>query len=175
MSRNPAPVPAPLPGVWTRLPALVLTSLLLLPLAVLPVGAQEAADGRIDPARIAVDVPQVETGAFNLIGNSLSIYVQTEVPGMVQIVRGRSGRVKVQARSDGGLPGFAMTDRGRNRLNLTGVGADRLTYVVVVPLRAMVTLYLPDRTLPESMSTGHASAVFQWEVPEELEPGSGVH
>jgi len=46
--------------------------------------------------------------------------------------------------------------------------------MVVVPLRAVVNVYLPDRALPESVGTGEGSRTFRWDAPEpEGEQGPG--
>jgi hypothetical protein len=129
------------------------------------------AEGDLIPERVRIESPLVQTGLFTLAGTSLAIEVRTDAPGRLQVLRGGTGRVRVQARADGGLPGFAMSTRGRPRLHLTGVGAEELTFVVVVPDRTRVTVRLPDRALPESVRTMAASALFQWDAAETREPG----
>jgi hypothetical protein len=130
-----------------------LTSVLGLSLAVLcalPAGAQNAS---------------VERANYTFLGSKLAIHVEAEVPGELQVIRGRSGRLGVRAVSWGGLAAFGLQDRGTARLNLTGLGGEEVSYLVVVPTRARVTVWLPDREAPEGLATLESSAVFRWEPP----------
>lgn len=133
--------------------------------APMPASAQEAT-----PPSFWEEMPWVERGSFTLTGTDLTIQVDAEAPGTLVVLRGQSSRVQVRARADGGLAGFALPDRGRARLQLSGVGTDGLTYLVVVPPRARVIVRLPDRELPEGLRTLQDSRTFRWEAAEAGAP-----
>jgi len=136
------------------------SALVALLLAAIPSGAQEAVPGDFWRAQ-----PWVEQGSFTMLGNALTIDVDTEGPGTLLVLRGRDGRVAVRARADGGVAALALSNRGRARLSLSGLDSERLMYVVVVPERARVTVRLPDRDLSEGLTTHQRSATFRWEAP----------
>lgn len=119
------------------------------------------------PPASTYEHPGIQHGSFTLVGNSLTIVVGADVPGSLQVLRGRGGWVEVSARADGGLAGFSISERGSGRLHLTGVGAERLTYMVRVPERARISVRLPGRDLPETMRTLETSARFDWEAPAD--------
>lgn len=110
--------------------------------------------------------PLEERLSHTFLANRVVIDVQAEVPGELQVVRGRSGQLLARALSEGGLAAAGLEERGTPRLNLTGVGGERVTYVVVVPARTQVTVRLPDRIESEGMSHGEGFAVFRWTAAE---------
>lgn len=115
----------------------------------------------------------VERAEYRFLGGQLNIEVESDVPGEIQIVRGRSGLLQVRAVSQGGVAAFGFQDRGTPRLNLTGIGGERLTYVVVVPTRTRVRVWLPDRDVPKSLGSLQRTARFGWEAAEVPGRGSG--
>lgn len=131
--------------------------------AILPLStaAQEAV-----PTGSWDEMPWVERGSFTLTGNDLTIQVDAESPGTLVVMRGESSRVRIRARAEGGLAGFALPDRGRARLQLAGAATGGLTYLVVVPPRARVLVRLPGRTLPESLRTLQDTGTFRWEAAD---------
>jgi len=108
----------------------------------------------------------VERATYRFLQPRLHIHVDSEVPGRLQVVRGRAGRVEVRGLSEGGIAAFGLQDRGSPRLNLTGLGGQKVTWVVVVPARIRVSVGLPEEPLPKGISTMESSALFQWEAPE---------
>lgn len=98
---------------------------------------------------------------FTFVENDIVIEVHTESPGDLRITRGASGSVRVAARAPGGLPEAGLTDD--ERLMLTAIGADRVSFTVTVPGDARVSVRLPDRVATETVGTLANAATYQWD------------
>lgn len=105
---------------------------------------------------------QVARDQFAFAGRHLTVHIEAEDQGTVRIIRGPAGSVRVAGRSDAGMTAAGLT--ADEHLTLTAMGFGPVEYVVTVPERVWVTVYLPDRP-PESMGTMHRSGTFHWEAP----------
>lgn len=99
---------------------------------------------------------------LTFIGTSLQIDVLADVPGNLQVIRGQPGQISVTASATQGVAGFGLAGPNSDRLQLTAVDADRVSYVVVVPEGISVKVRLPDRHLTETMGTLQRSVSYSW-------------
>lgn len=104
---------------------------------------------------------QVARDQFAFAGRQLTVHIDAEDEGTLRIIRGPSGTVRVAGRSDAGMTAAGLT--ADDHLTLTAVGYGPADYVVTVPERVWVTVYLPDRP-PESMGTMDRGRTFHWEA-----------
>lgn len=115
----------------------------------------------------------VERASYRFLDSRLTIHVHADVPGELQVIRGRSGRLQVRATSHGGLAAFGFQDRGIRRLNLSSLGGESVRYLVVVPGRVRVDVQLPDRDASVGLAALERAARFEWDGPGEGQESSG--
>lgn len=139
-------------GIKTGVATLAMAAALVLPAAA---RAQQPAPASAEPSSTG--------GTFVYLDDHLTIHVDTDVPGRIQLLHGRDGLVTVTASSTGGTPAYAMS--GQNRLTLTSLGGERAQFVVTVPRDARVTVELPDRTGAEVFGTTAETVRYDWSAP----------
>jgi hypothetical protein len=128
-------------------------------------------------ALLALAVPaeaqpwQVARDQFAFGGRQLTVHVEAPAEGLLQVIRGPAGQVRVHGRVDAGIAAAGLS--AREELTLTTTGAGPAEYVVTVPEGVRVTVRLPDRPLPEAMGNRTASRTFAWGQPTNDEAGSG--
>lgn len=110
----------------------------------------------------AVAQEQVTRRVFTYINNDLSIRVAADAPGELHLARGAAGIIEVAARAPDGIPGFGLVDTNGGRLTLTSAGAERVTYLVVVPASVRVRIELPDREVDEYFGSLENTATYAW-------------
>ena len=98
---------------------------------------------------VAAQEHEVARRTFTFIENDLTIEVVGHSPGALHIVRGQPGQIEVAARAKDGIAGFGLAGEARNRLKLTAVGAERVTFLVVVPSELRVRVELPEQPVAE--------------------------
>ncbi len=118
--------------------------LLILALAA-PVGAQQW---------------QVARDQFAFAGRQLTVHVDAEVEGTLQVIRGPAGLVRISGRSEAGMTAAGLT--ADEHLTLTAAGDGPVQYVITVPERVWIDVRLPDRPQSETMGTMERSGTFQW-------------
>lgn len=132
------------------------TAALLLALAT-PVAAQER---------------EVARRTFTFINNDLTIEVLGRSPGALHLVRGEPGQIEVAARAKDGIAGFGLAGDARDRLKLTSVGAERVTFLVVVPSDLRVRVELPEQPVAEIFGSLDQAASYSWlGAAEQTAPG----
>lgn len=113
--------------MWSARPLPCLAALLLAAAAT-PVAAQEE---------------DVTRGSFPFFQRTLSIAVNTRVPGELQILRSRAARVDVAALAAPGVATFAIGGYTGDELRLTAAGAEHAVFIVTVPERVYVSVKAP--------------------------------
>lgn len=121
---------------------------------------------------VAAQEHEVARRTFTFIENDLTIEVVGQSPGRLHIVRGQPGQIEVAARASDGIAGFGLAGEARNRLKLTAVGAERVTFLVVVPSELRVRVELPDQPVAEIMGSLDQAASYSWLGATEA-PGPG--
>lgn len=111
--------------------------------------------------------------AYTFLSNDLTIEVRADAPGELRVVRGQAGRLEVAARAGRGIAGAGLAGTERDRLELTGVGVDRVAYLVVVPEDARVRVRLPDRVAAETLGTMQQTASYRWNIAGPGRPSPG--
>lgn len=100
------------------------------------------------------------------IGNSLTINVDVDAPGTLRVARGGVGQIVVVSRTHGGVGTSALTGRSDDQLTLTATDADRVEFLVFVPVDVQATVRLPGGGFPESVGDGNAGA-YRWQAPQQ--------
>jgi len=111
---------------------------------------------------VAAQEHEVARRTFTFIGNDLTIEVVGQSPGRLHLVRGQPGLIEVAARTTDGIAGFGLTGDARDRLKLTAVGAQRVTYLVVVPSDLRVRVVLPEQPVAEVFGSLDQAATYSW-------------
>jgi hypothetical protein len=122
---------------------------------------------------VSAQEPGVSRRLFTFLDDRLTVEVQADRPGSLQIVRGEPGLVDVVARVPGGVSAFAMGGRDGDALRLTAVGGDKADFVVVVPEDAYVRVRLPNKKGTEIGST-RPGGTFSWPSDEKTTNAGGV-
>lgn len=101
------------------------------------------------PGTAAAQEQDVARGSYPFFQRSLTIAVNANVAGELQIVRARAARVDVAALASPGVASFAMGGWRGGELILTAAGAERAVFIVTVPERVYVSVKTPaeSRTL----------------------------
>jgi len=99
--------------------------------------------------------------SFTFLENGVTVEVNSDVPGTLQIVRGGDGVIDVAARVPGGLSSFALGGQYNDKLRLTAVGGKSAEFIVVVPEQTYVRVHLPNRKGGEIGST-RPTGSFKW-------------
>lgn len=118
--------------------------------------------GAGDGSAQVLPVPAAERQLFAFVGKDLTVHVQADVPGSLQLLRGEPGRIEAAGRAPAGFVGAGLARVPRHQLNLTAVGADDVDYLVVVPAGVRVRLRLPDRDLAEVFGVLQDAASYSW-------------
>lgn len=111
---------------------------------------------------VAAQEHEVARRTFTFIENDLTIEVVGHSPGALHIVRGQPGQIEVAARAKDGIAGFGLAGEARNRLKLTAVGAERVTFLVVVPSELRVRVELPEQPVAEIFGSLDQAASYSW-------------
>lgn len=104
---------------------------------------------------------EVTRRTYTFLHDQLVINVIADAPGELQVLRGERGRVEVAARSADGFPGFGLGGNITRELRLTAVGAERVSYLVVVPENVRVTVRLPAGG-EASLASRAPSGQYRW-------------
>ncbi len=107
---------------------------------------------------------QVAREQFAFAGRQLTVNVEVEVEGTLRIIRGAPGIVRVSGRTPDGITAAGLT--AEEEITLTALAEGPVEYVVSVPGRVWVDVYLPDRVVVESIGTQQRTATYQWAVTE---------
>lgn len=109
---------------------------------------------------------------FTFIENDLTVEIDAEAPGELQIARGGLGRVDVAARAAEGFAGLGLAGGSADRLVLTAMGAERVQYLVLVPAEVRVKVRIPgsDRTM--TVTSWDRVARYSWDTETEAVPVS---
>jgi len=111
---------------------------------------------------VAAQEHEVARRTFTFIENNLTIEVLGQSPGALHIVRGQPGQIEVAARAADGIAGFGLAGEARDRLKLTAVGAERVTFLVVVPSDLRVRVELPEQPVAEIFGSLEQAASYSW-------------
>ena len=111
---------------------------------------------------VAAQEHEVARRTFTFIENNLTIEVLGQSPGALHIVRGQPGQIEVAARAPDGIAGFGLAGEARDRLKLTSVGAERVTFLVVVPSDLRVRVELPEQPVAEIFGSLEQAASYSW-------------
>lgn len=106
---------------------------------------------------------------FRFLGSRLTIDVQPGTAGSLQIMRGRHGELEVAGRAIDGFAAFSLAGVASDELMLSGVGAQQVQYLVVVPEKVYVRVRLPDRPVAEVFGSLAASGSYRWEATPAVE------
>lgn len=118
---------------------------------------------------VAAQDPGVARQRFTFLDHNLLIEVQTDAPGTLRILRGEAGLIDAAGSASPGFVSFGLAQRGRPRLSLTAVRAERVDYIVVVPPDVRVEVRLPGRRDTELLGSLRETATFKWEEPGRSE------
>lgn len=99
--------------------------------------------------------------AFTFLDDNVTVEVQADAPGTLQIVRGEAGRLEAVGRVPGGLATFALGGRTADKLRLTAVGGEKADFIVVVPEEAYVRVVLPNRK-QGSLTSTRSGGAYTW-------------
>jgi hypothetical protein len=161
MSRTSTENGSRLPRRPPRAPGALVVAVAACALAAFPAAAQTAVG----------DHHSVQRGSLTFVGTELLIHVDTDMAGEIRLVRGGLGRVQVVARAPGGMVAFGLENGGSGRLNLTALGSDRVSYLVVVPTRTRIRVRLPDDPLARGVHSRVPSVTLAWEATAERSGG----
>ncbi|HEX7091246.1 MAG TPA: hypothetical protein VF192_13980 [Longimicrobiales bacterium] len=111
---------------------------------------------------VAAQETEVARRTFTFVNNDLTIEVLGRSPGELHLIRGQAGQIEVAARTDDGIAGFGLAGEARDRLKLTAVGGDRVTFLVVVPTDLRVRVELPEQPVAEIFGSLDQAATYSW-------------
>jgi hypothetical protein len=98
---------------------------------------------------------------FPFFDHHLTIEVEAEMPGKLQVVRGEIGRIEAAGRVPGGIATFALGGREGDRLRVSALGGEQADFVVVVPEDASVRVRLPNRDAHQ-VNTLSSGGTYSW-------------
>jgi hypothetical protein len=119
------------------------------------------------PATASGQDANVARRTFSFIDSRLEVAVVSGAPGELQVVRGEAGRVDVAARSADGFPGFGLGGSPTRQLRLTALGAESVSYLVVVPEHVSVRVMLPEGSTAD-IAPYTASSTYRWTAVSEV-------
>lgn len=105
---------------------------------------------------------QVAREQFPFVGTRLTLQVDVEAPGSLQLIRGGPGTIRVASRAQHGFTTSGIADR---RLTLSAVGPGPVDYLVAVPGNVWVEVRLPDNDPGESLARGRGGK-WEWRATE---------
>jgi hypothetical protein len=111
---------------------------------------------------VAAQETEVARRTFTFVNNDLTIEVLGRAPGKLHLIRGQAGQIEVAARADDGIAGFGLAGEARDRLKLTAVGGERVTFLVVVPTDLRVRVELPEQPVAEVFGSLDQAASYSW-------------
>jgi hypothetical protein len=94
--------------------------------------------------------------SYAFLADDIRIEVQTQLAGSIQLVRGGRATIDIAARVPDGIAAFGLGDRTTEILRLSATGAGSANFVVTVPERVNVSLWLPGNTDPVSVGLSPA-------------------
>lgn len=95
------------------------------------------------PLTAAAQEQDVARGSYPYFQRTLTVAVNADVPGELQVIRGRAARVEVAALASPGVATFAMGGYRGDELLLTAAGAERAVFIITVPERVYVSVRAP--------------------------------
>lgn len=113
---------------------------------------------------VAAQQWDVTRRVYTMLDTDLTVDVVTNAPGTLQLMHGQGGQVEVTGRALHGMAASALSSKNGTTLRLSGVGADRVEYIVVVPNNVYVRVKLPDREVAETFSTMSGSKSYTWQA-----------
>ena len=114
-------------------------------------------------APVAAQEWQVARDQFPFVGTRLTIQVDVEAPGSLQLIRGEPGSVRVASRAQDGFTAAGLADG--DRLTLSAAGEGPVDYLVSVPENARVEVRLPGRSRSERVPRGRSGS-WDWNATE---------
>jgi hypothetical protein len=99
--------------------------------------------------------------SYPFLADDIRIEVQTPLGGSIQLLRGGRATIEVAARVPAGIAAFGLGDRTTEVLRLTATGSGNADFILTVPERVSVTLWLPGGADPVSIGLAPAD-VQRW-------------
>ena len=112
----------------------------------------------------------VARGSYPFFSRTLTISVNAEMDGELQIIRSRAARVDIAALASPGVASFGLGGFNNDELRLTAAGADRAAFIVTVPERVYVTVRAPGTTRAFGAFLPVETVRWQGARPREHEP-----
>ena len=111
---------------------------------------------------------------FPFFDHHLTIEVDAEIPGKLQVVRGEIGRIEAAGRVPGGIATFALGGREGDRLRVSALGGEEASFVVVVPEDASVRVRLPNRDA-HHVNTLSSGGTYSWQGKQSsMRPAASI-
>lgn len=96
---------------------------------------------------------------FTFLDNDVTIEVQADMPGTLQVVRGEAGVIDVSGRVPGGMPAFALGGHGE-KLRLVAVGGDYADFIAIVPENVYLRIHVPGKN--GDVGSTRPGGTFRW-------------
>ena len=106
---------------------------------------------------------QVAREQFAFAGTRLTVQVNVEAPGSLQLIRGAPGSIRVASRAQEGFTTSGLAED--DELTLTAVGAGPVDYLIAVPRNVWVNVQLPGRSPGESVARGRTGR-WEWDATD---------
>ena len=106
---------------------------------------------------------QVAREQFPFAGTRLTVQVDVEAPGSLQVIRGGPGSIRVASRAQEGFTASGLAED--DELTLTAAGAGPVDYLIAVPENVWVSVRLPGRSFGESVARGRTER-WEWDATD---------
>ena len=106
---------------------------------------------------------QVAREQFAFAGTRLTVRVDVEAPGSVQVIRGAPGSIRVASRAQEGFTSSGLAED--DELTLTAAGAGPVDYLIAVPENVWVNVRLPGRSPGKSLARGRTGR-WEWDATD---------
>lgn len=103
----------------------------------------------------------VNRRSFTFLDDQVTVEVEADMAGTVQVIRGEPGLIEVSGRAPGGMTAFALGGREGNTLRLTAAGGERVDFIVVVPEDTYLRVRLPNSKAGE-LNSRRRKGSFAW-------------
>lgn len=103
---------------------------------------------------------QVARERYAFGGTRLTIQVDAETAGSLQVIRGSAGSVAIASRTEHGFTAAGLAES--DLLTLTAVGDGEVNFLVSVPENVRVQVRLPGSSYGNSVGGGRRSRTFHW-------------
>lgn len=107
---------------------------------------------------------QVARERFTYVGTDLTIDVEVESGGSLNVIRGEPGVIRVAGRAERGFTAAGLRDH--DRLTLTAAGAGPVDYLVSVPEAVFVRVRLPGQVFGHAIGSWGSAHRFEWQAAE---------